>query len=184
MTIEKINPYKIISEHLDTLYDASLEENKGTQKIRAQSDLTLFFIFPLLVSVILVLATWQNNTFEANKTLMESLLVSLTIFTPMLFSILSIIYNLTKHKLTLHGFRLLKEFKYNVLFVILVSLLALFFCIIFILNIADFVSYIVTLKLIIFYLLGNIGLTVLLIVKRFDYIMDQIIDKEIQKRLD
>lgn len=184
MKLEKISPCKIITGHLDTLYDASLEENEGIEKVRDQSDLTLFFIFPVVVSVILVMFTWHNNTFEANKSLMESLLIALTIFTPIMFSVLSIVYSLTRHKLTLEGFRKLKEFKFNVLFVILVSLLALFFCIIFILNISSSESYIVALKLIIFYLLGNIGLTILMILKRFDYIMDQIIDKEINKRLE
>lgn len=175
---------KIICKHLDSLYDASLEENQGVEKTRDQSNISLFFIFPLLVSVILVLFTWNNNNFESNKQLMESLLISLTIFTPMMFSVLSIIYSMSQKKLTLKGFRKLKEFKYNVLFVILISLVALFSCIIFILNICNFWLYIVILKTIIFYLLGNIGLTILMIIKRFDYIMDQIINKEIKKRLE
>ncbi|GLI11119.1 hypothetical protein MARBORIA2_02090 [Methanobrevibacter arboriphilus] len=184
MSLNKINPMKIICKHLDSLYDASLEENQGVEKTRDQSNISLFFIFPLLVSVILVLFTWNNNNFESNKQLMESLLISLTIFTPMMFSVLSIIYSMSQKKLTLKGFRKLKEFKYNVLFVILISLVALFSCIIFILNICNFWLYIVILKTIIFYLLGNIGLTILMIIKRFDYIMDQIINKEIKKRLE
>jgi hypothetical protein len=133
--------------------------------------------------MILVFFTTHNNTFELNSTANESLLLALTIFVPLMFGVLSIVYSISQIKLTLEGFKKLKMFKANVQFVIVVSLLALAFSMLFSLNISSGFWYMNIIKFIIYALIFNIGLTILMIIKRFDYILNQIINNEIKKKL-
>ncbi|MCC7562087.1 MAG: hypothetical protein KO253_04575 [Methanobrevibacter arboriphilus] len=199
----KIDLWYVIKEHFNTLYDHSLKENKENDvKKKSKGDLFVFIGIPIIFGLILTFLT-INSRIDFSGIF----LTSLSIFTPIMFSVLSIIYSLSQKNLTKKGFRVLKEFKFNVLFVIILSLVTILLLIINSIDISLFQNPFFMVNLIIdynnlnlhinlyfsiiifilnFLIYGsiiNIGLTMLMVLQRFDYVMNKVIRNN-ERKLD
>lgn len=167
----KIDIRKILKEHNDTLI---LKTTKD-KVVKDEPICFLFFIFPFMISIGYYLL---NGGFS--KETVITLLITFSIFTPLLFSLLPIIYDLSNKKLSNYGFELVNEFKSNVLFVILVSLTTLSLLIMEFLLYGKGINSIFT--IIILGLFINIALTILMIIQSFNFFMNQFIKMRKEER--
>lgn len=162
--LTKINPTNIIKQHFDTLYD------NRNEKI-SLGDIIFFFILPLIVSFILVLFKKELGSSA------DSLLVSLSIFTPLLLSLLVLIYEMGQkasdkfHNETFYGdyydhINKLKEITANISFSILLSIISIIVLVLYSLNLSTDIYYISVLNGAIYYFVGVFCLTLLMILKR------------------
>jgi len=120
----KINPKKIISDHLKTLVDCR------TGRIRKR-DVIAAFVFPGIIAVCLCLFG-----FPINKDITTILITCLSIFCPLLFNVQLLVYGLIEKKKeekepNLDLQRLLTETYYNISFGIFLSLLTILFLFVF-----------------------------------------------------
>lgn len=166
----KINPGLIIKQHIDTLHD-------GRDGNLSLGDIVFFFGLPLAIAVIFIIFNIKLNT-----NAMNSLLVSLSIFTPLLLSLLVLIYDMGQkavdkfYKQSFIGnferhMSKLKQINANISFSILISITAIIFLIILSLNQWDdtiwiYNSLILILNGFIYFCLGVFSLTLLMILKR------------------
>lgn len=161
----KVDVRKIVSEHYNTLYNY----RKGDKK-KDKKDIFTFFGIPFIISVILVFLS--KGSLESSIT--DSILISLSIFTPILFSLLVAIYSINRERLKKKKvYKVIKEFKANVSFTIIISLITIFFTVIYSMNIWGDYYYLSVLSFIIIFLVGIIGLTLLQILKRWNYLLDE-----------
>lgn len=162
--LSKINPTSIIKQHFNTLYD------NRDEKISIW-DIVFFFILPLIGSFILVLFEKELGTSS------DSLLVSLSIFTPLLLSLLVLIYEMGQkasdkfHSGTFYGdyhdqINKLKEITANISFSILLSIISIIVLVIYSLDLSKDICYISVLNGLIYYFVGVFCLTLLMILKR------------------
>ena len=162
----KIDVTKIIVDHYHTLYN-----NKSGKK---RKDLFTFFGIPIIVSAILIfLLNGKLNTDISN-----SLLMFLSIFTPILFSLLVAIYSINRKRLTKRKtHQIVKEFKSNISFLIIISLVSIFLLVIYSMKLSENDLYLQILTFIIIFLFGVIGLTLLQVLKRWNVLLDRTLDE-------
>lgn len=80
--LDRINILKIIKDHLDTMRSLNQSSNRIYWK-----DFVLFFILPIIVSILLV---WKEYSFKEQ---LGNLIVAISIFGGFLFNLLAIIYS-------------------------------------------------------------------------------------------
>jgi hypothetical protein len=167
--IDKINIKKIVRKHFATFQD----ERTGKKDVL---DYIFFIFLPLLISVIFAIK-FQNINSLANI-----LIISLSIFTGLLFNLLLLTYDLVKRNdnkiiglrkeelktkedddLKIKG-RLLKQIFNNISYSILISLFAVL--ILFLSLLWDNYYYNVILSFAIYFLTINFFLTMLMVLKR------------------
>jgi len=167
--IEKIDISYIVQDHISTL------KNYQTNKI-SQNDIVLFYVAPLLFSIILVYLQ-----FKLNKELLTILVTSLSIFAALLFNLLLLVYDIfgkisnvindTDKDLS-KKMQLLKEVYANISYCILIAIITIILLVFFALNIPqmfnmpqiEVVGSILT--IIVFWLLIQFIFTLLMILKR------------------
>lgn len=152
---DKINAIEIIQEHFHTL-----KSNK-TGKISA-SDIFLFFIIPLFISLLL---THLNILLD--KDIVNTMATSSSLFAGLLLNLLLLVFDLTdkigddEPKIQ----EALKQLYLNISFSILVSILIILFLLAFFLNPSSNL-YIKILSFLTYYLLFVFILTLLMVLKR------------------
>ncbi|GLI12361.1 hypothetical protein MARBORIA2_14510 [Methanobrevibacter arboriphilus] len=167
----KIDITKILIDHIKTL-----KNNKTKRRIK---DLFTFFIIPLIFALVIVILFNGRLSSDASN----SILLALSIFAPIMFSLLISIYSINRKRLTKQRtHKIVKEFKNNVSFILVLCLLSLFFLIIDSLNLSiSFLTglgwlYNLLYSIIIIYLLGVIGLTLLQVLKRWNELLDLMLE--------
>ncbi|AIS31116.1 hypothetical protein MB9_2103 [Methanobacterium formicicum] len=154
----------IIKQHIDTLYD------NRDDKI-SKWDILFFFIFPLILAVGLI---YFNKELKSSA---DSLLVSLSIFTPLLLSLLVLIYDMgqkavdKEQKSQFYGnydsyMVKLREITANISFSILISIIVIVFLVVYSLNLGDNWYWKSFLNGAIYYFVSVFCLTLLMILKR------------------
>ena len=107
-------------------------------------------------------------------------LTFLSIFTPSMFGMLAVIYSFISEELTVEGYKFLKEFKSNIMFIILISIATLVFSLIFTFNLSMNENYITLLQTLIYFGTFLIIITSLMALKRFNKLINSIINKNIK----
>lgn len=186
----KISITKILIEHFE-IYKVRKKVDANTYKKRwSKRDFLIFLGLPFVLSLLIV---YYGGTIT--NVISEPLLLSISIFTPIMFGLLPIIYDFFEKPLGDHGYDLVNQFKANVLFVILISVFTLFLLILFSLNLPVIEIYeIYWLKLplkwfylesvsvLIYFFLGVIVLHILMILQRFNFLMNEFIRMQKNKR--
>ncbi|MEM2857270.1 MAG: hypothetical protein QW416_09235 [Candidatus Nitrosocaldaceae archaeon] len=117
---EKINPLIIIKDHLNTLKDYK-PSIYGYEKYNIY-DILLFFIAPALITIPILL--YSDIILVRNN--LDILLIVFSIFTPLMFNILILLYNTLQKNYTANTsklkIRLMKEIYYNVSYSIFISI--------------------------------------------------------------
>lgn len=167
----KINPIDIIEGHIKTLYDNSTGD-------RSIWDIFFFFILPLIVSGILVL----YFKFYLEKETANTMILCLSIFTPLLFNLILMDYEMTQKEIDKHNkpdyvgnfgliMRRLEEINSNVGFCVLMSLITILLLLIYILTFNDVVTlYKIVFNIVMFYLAGLTLLTLLMVLNRVYFV--------------
>lgn len=168
--LNKINVLKIITEHFETFY------NNKTKK-RDNIEITIYLLIPIIVSIFLAL---KMTNAEINNSINQSILTFLSIFTPSMFGMLAVIYSFISEELTVEGYKFLKEFKSNIMFIILISIATLVFSLIFTFNLSMNENYITLLQTLIYFGTFLIIITSLMALKRFNKLINSIINKNIK----
>ncbi len=130
--INRINIYRIFVKHFDTLYDYGKLKVTG-KKVRSFSDYFVFLISPILIAIGLFFIGIRITEDYVNI-----LITSLSIFVGLLFSLLTLIFDLGKkekeNKIQLgdkyteeHKFILIKEIFVNISFAIAISIISILF---------------------------------------------------------
>jgi|LDZT01.1.fsa_nt_gi hypothetical protein len=176
--IEKINISRIIKDHINTLKDYE------TGKYYFW-DFVLFFITPLIVSIILI-----KYHIIIDKDMANALITSLSIFAALLFNLLLLIYDITRKEVKREAARnnkvktdLLKQIFCNISFSILVSVFAISISLLIFLNISLNITIlernlVVTntqircfLSIFIYYLTTSFILTLFMVLKRIHVLL-------------
>ena len=187
--MNKINIKSLIIEHYKTLY--TIEYDRSNKKEIIHKDyksILLLFVFPLLLSlIIIILFRFVNQSFN------NSLLTCLSILSPLMFGFFPIIYELTDNdKINPKSKKLIKEFKTNVLFTMILSFTTLAFILFWTLisTTVTFDSFQYFLKentyliiniikslysILIYYLIICLGLHILMIIQRFNFLINEYI---------
>ncbi len=180
--MNKINISNLIKEHFDTFY---LNNAKKDNKQKDVKTLGLFFILPGIISLVIIF--FFGNIGDS---LSNSLLTCLSILSPLMFGFFPFIYELIDNDDVNPKSRvLIREFKANVLFTMLLSFISLAFILIWTLvnNNLDFcilyfeedISNILTnfipllLSCIVYYLVICLGFHILMIIQRFNFLINQ-----------
>lgn len=188
---EKIKISRIVKDHIETLYNNSNPSNKVRLYKNiyiSPEDKFTFFILPFIISLLLVIiGGFLNNTVS------NALLIAMTILIPMLFSLLILIYNIGQKlrsdaeispKQYHNRLKLLREIKSNISFTILISFTSLILLILWSsLAEGSYLSnwliipyggtiYKIIMTLINYYVIGVVILTLLLVLKRFNRLLN------------
>lgn len=174
----KINPIEIINNHIKTLYDNSTGE-------RSKWDIFFFFILPIIISGLLVL----YFNFYLDQTTANAMIVCLSIFTPLLFNLVLMVYEMIQKEIDKYEspnyvgnfnltMRRLEEMNSNVAFCILISLTTILMLLIYTLTFnKDVTLYKTVLNIVMFYLAGITLLTLLMILNRVNFLITNLFDK-------
>lgn len=200
----KLSILKILREHWNTLYN-----NRQSEKGISKKDVFTFFIIPFIIALILIIL---NKNLEKDPNI--ALLTSLSIVTPLMLSLLILIYEMgqkivdkkydyKKNKSTdpevigenqnkiqnlNNDLKHIHEVRANISFTILISMLTIFLLIIntlfidikwliflsvynFSINI-DCYLLLYLLSFLIFYFLGILALTILMVLKRINFLFE------------
>ena len=181
--INKINIINLIKEHFGTFYlkDKTKKDGKRTD-IPA---IVLFFIVPLVISAIIIFLFGNMDVSLSN-----SLLTCLSILSPLMFGFFPFIYDLIDNdNINPESKSLIQEFKSNVLFTMVLSFSSLAciiiwtmlnnnldFCLLYFEK--DVVESIINCVLlflsgVIYYLLFCLGFHILMIIQRFNFLINQ-----------
>lgn len=125
---DRINIWKIFKEHKDTMYDYA-KYKKENIKVIPISDKFLFFYLPLIFSILLVILL----NLKINSEYLNVIITSLSIFVGLLFSLLTLVFDLIKKEKVLalnkdstehtkNKYQLLKEMFTNISFAISLSI--------------------------------------------------------------
>lgn len=187
--MKKIDIRLLIKEHYKTLYN--IEYDKITKKEIRHKDyrgIFLLFFLPLILSFIL---TTLFGFVEASFS--NSLLTCLSILSPLMFGFFPIIYELTDNeKINPKSKEYIKEFKSNVLFTMILSFLTLGLVLFWTLInptltlenlqnvLKDYTPLIISIikyscSIIIFYFSISLGLHILMIIQRFNFLINEFI---------
>jgi hypothetical protein len=151
--IDKINIGVIVKKHLKTLVNANTDK-AGT------SDIITFLIFPIIVSIVL-----SYLHVELSDTVINIIIVSLSIFVGLLFNLIILIFDIvkgnTKNKIKNE---ILEQLLVNIAFTVLLSIVAIVF------TLFTFVQHHMYIKLvftgIVYFMLTLFLATILMILKR------------------
>ena len=159
--IDKININILIKEHFHTLYI------KKYDKINYDYwAIGYLFIIPFIIAVILLLFN-----IKINENLGNALLTSLSILSPLMFGFFPFIYNLLDNNgISKKGRTLIKEFKSNVLFTMLLSFLSLGLLLIWVILKNNW-----ALSFIIFFVVLVLITHILMIIQRFNFLINEFI---------
>lgn len=162
----KIDVTNIIVGHLNTL--------KNYRDDSRLKDLLTFFAVPFVTTLILLFISEGR----LNSPTAEAILIALTIFTPITFSLLVSVFSIDE-KLLMKKRNLIvvKEFKNNISFIIILCLVSIFVIILKSLLGGNYFLVLVCLNFIIIYLLLIVGLTILQILKRWNFIIEKKLDE-------
>jgi hypothetical protein len=173
----KINPIDIIEGHIKTLYDNSTGD-------RSYWDIFFFFVLPLIVSWILVI-NFQLYLVEQTA---NTMILCLSIFTPLLFNLILIVYTMTQKEVDKHDqsnyvgdfnlrMRRLEEINSNVGFCVLISLTTILFLLVYTLTFSkDITLYKMVFNIIMFYLAGLTLLTLLMVLNRINFLISNLFE--------
>lgn len=160
--LSKINVLPIARDHLRTLVNAR------TQKA-GFSDWAVFAVLPIIISVGLI---WISG--ELSSTTIGIAVGALSIFVGLLLNLIILLYDIIRspneEKLK---FDLVKQTLDNISFAILLSIIAIVF---FLLSLVDSKWFSLVFSLIAYFLISELGLTVLMVFKR----MHKMYSKEIE----
>lgn len=163
----KIDVFSVFNNHFDTL----INFNNSKSSIK---DFFTFFIFPFLLSFFFIFIL--NGRINENS--INSISISLSIFIPILFSFLIGIFNLNKDDIKSNRhYKVLKQFKSNISFGILISLILLLIIWFRYLNIKIFSFNLGLFSFLTLYLLIIIFLNFVMVLKRLIFIIDGKLDK-------
>ena len=129
--LDRINIIQIFKAHKNTLYDYA-KYKKEKKKVVPLSDLFLFFVLPLLTSCIITLVLKLYITTEY----LNIIITSLSIFVGLLFSLLTLVFDLIKKEKLITAsensseiqkakYLLLQELFINISFAIALSILTI-----------------------------------------------------------
>lgn len=183
--ISKINIYNLVKEHFNTFYLKDKTKNDG--KRNDVCSLFWFFIAPIIMAGVIVF--FFGNMQDS---LINSLLICLSILSPLMFGFFPFIYDLIdNNSVNSKSLEYVKEFKANVLFTMMLSFSSLAFIFIWTLvnNNLDFCTNFLTkdnstflinhilllLSSIIYYLLFCLGFHILMIIQRFNFLINEFI---------
>lgn len=171
--IEKINIFRIVKDHINTLKDYET----GTYYAW---DFVIFFIIPLIISIILI-----SYHVTIDRDMANALITSLSIFAALLFNLLLLIYDITRKdakrdvvKNTKVKTDLLKQIFCNISFSILVSVFAISILLLIFLNMSVNICILernisITdtqinriLSIAVYYLISSFILTLFMVLKR------------------
>lgn len=160
--MKKINVLSIFKEHYKTLADG-----KGRP---LKKDFFLFYLVPLIIAIVLCFFK-----ISIPKEYVNMLAIAHTIFIPLLFNILLMILSIVKQEGSKNPEkrkRLIKQLYTNVSYLILVSIISLFFLLIYAYPF-DKTNEIILLVLsgVIYSLSGNVFITGLMIIKRVNSLL-------------
>lgn len=187
--MKKIDIKSLLKEHYDSLYN--IEYDKIDKKEILHKDylsIFLLFILPLILSIPITLFLGFVETSFSN-----SLLTCLSILSPLMFGFFPIIYELTDNeKINPKSKEVIKEFKANVLFTMILSFLTLGLVLFWTLieptltmknlqhvlkeytpSIINIIKFLCSMS--IFYLIISLGLHILMIIQRFNFLINEFI---------
>jgi hypothetical protein len=129
--LDRINVWRIFTEHKDTLYDYAILKSKN-RKVIPFSDKFIFFYAPLSISASLVLIL----NLKIDSEYLNVIITSLSIFVGLLFSLLTLVFGLVKEQKNLaiandatidskNKYQLLKELFINISFSIFLSIVTI-----------------------------------------------------------
>jgi di/tricarboxylate transporter len=170
--LAKINVADIIGDHFDTLRDY---DTKG----RNIGDITLFYVIPFIVAVVLAVLK-----IDLHKDLVNLLVTALSVFAALLFNLLLLVYDVIKKtgdatNLEKLKREYLKEIYTNISYSIFVSILSIIFLLTSLLNFGAIKSFCctsevrTTLMIAAFFLLVNFLLTLFMILKRIHVLLSK-----------
>lgn len=173
----KINPISIIEQHINTFYDNSTNN-------RSKWDIFFFFILPLIISLLLVL---YFKLFLEKETA-NSVILCLSIFTPLLFNLILMIHDMTQKEMDRHenpyyvgdfalNMRRLEEMNSNVSFCILISLMTILLLLIYTIAVDDIIVIKMVFNVLIFYFAGLTLLTLLMVLNRINFLISDLFQK-------
>lgn len=156
----KISLNEIIKEHLNTF-------RRSDGRFLAV-DLMMFLCIPIIITLVL------QGFFVKGipQVFVESLLTTFSILTPLLFGLLPMIFSLIDNEhISTNGFHLVNQFKANVLFTILLSLLLILILLIWFLT----TNWKFIIDIFIYFLFIELLLHLFLILNRFNKLINEYI---------
>lgn len=194
MTLGKINILYLIEEHLNTfeLKDIPKNTSNNRRKHKNQKNmkkdkgaLCLFFIFPIFISIF---ALWVFRNMSLSFS--NSLLTCLSILSPLMFGFFPFIYDLIDNEeINPKNKYLIQQFKANVLFTMILSFTTLAIILLWTLINTNLISInhyfdektsstiintiLLILSGIIYYLLICLSFHILMIIQRFNFLINQ-----------
>lgn len=190
----KINIVPLIKEHYNTLYLIKYIDDKEVCEVDYKIIFILFFL-PLVIGVCIVLILGFIKL-----TLASSLLTCLSILSPLMFGFFPIIYDLTDNeKINPLSKNYIKEFKSNVLFTMVLSFFTLAMillftliyshlniCYIYIISKKFSIIIIKSIKFVfsvlIYYLIICLALHILMIIQRFNFLINEFVKFHINNK--
>lgn len=156
----KISLNDIIKEHLNTF-----RKSDGSFLV---VDLMIFLGIPIVLTIIIFMFVLK----EIPENFINSLLTSFSILTPLLFGLLPMVFTLIDNDfVSTNGFKLVNEFKANVLFTILLSLTLILILLLWFLT----VNWKIYCDIIICWLFIEIMIHLFLILNRFNILINEYI---------
>ena len=194
MTLGKIDIRYLIEEHINTFELKDIQKSKSSNRRkhktrknmkRDKGALCLFFIVPIIISL---LASWVFGNMSSSFS--NSLLTCLSILSPLMFGFFPFIYDLIDNdEINPESKYLIQQFKANVLFTMILSFTTLGVILLWILasnNLCIICHYfdektastiinniLLCLSAIIYYLLICLILHILMIIQRFNFLINQ-----------
>lgn len=160
----KIDVSIIILNHFNTL--------KSYKDSKYYKDFLTFFIYPLFISIFLVFVLNGRLNHQA----IDTISIALSIFIPIMFSLLISIFSLNKNNIDSNrSYNIIIQFKDNVSFIILVSISLLVLISLYYINIFKF--KVGLFSFLVIYLLLVIFLSLLMILKRWNYLLQKFLEE-------
>lgn len=193
MSLGKIDIRYLIEEHINTFELKDISKTKSTNRRKHgtkknmkkdKGALCLFFIVPIIISL---LALWVFG--NMNSSFSNSLLTCLSILSPLMFGFFPFIYDLIDNdEINPESRYLIRQFKANVLFTMILSFTTLAVILLWILADANvgiinnfdektasiiINNILLILSGIIYYLLICLSFHILMIIQRFNFLINQ-----------
>lgn len=190
----KINIVPLIKEHYNTLYLIKYIDDKEVYEADYKFIFTLFFLPGVIAAGMVFILGFVKLS------LASSLLTCLSILSPLMFGFFPIIYDLTDNeKINPLSKNYIKEFKSNVLFTMVLSFFTLAMILLFTLiyshlNICyihiiskDFSTIIIkgikfVFSVLIYYLIICLALHILMIIQRFNFLINEFVKFQINNK--
>lgn len=158
--MDKLSLKPIIDDHLKTF-----KKSDGNYIIK---DIVIFLGMPLMF----IFTIGLFFSIDIPKEYIDSLLVAFSILTPLLFGLMPMIFNIIENKrVSKKGYKLLREYKANILFTIILSIFLILILLIWYLTL----NLKPILNIIIYFLFIEIILHLFLILQRFNTLIEEFI---------